>query len=41
MEKSWRAWQPTPAILTEESPCTEDPGWLEFMGSQSWTWMSD
>ena len=29
-----RAWQPTPAFLPRESPCTEEPGGLQSMGSQ-------
>ena len=29
-----RAWQPTPVFLPEESPWTEEPGGLQFMGSQ-------
>ena len=29
-----RAWQPTPVFLPEESPWTEEPGWLQSMGSQ-------
>ena len=29
-----RAWQPTPVFLPGESPWTEEPGWLQFMGSQ-------
>ena len=27
-----RAWQPTPVILPGESPWTEEPGGLQFMG---------
>ena len=29
-----RAWQPTPIFLPGESPWTEEPGGLQFMGSQ-------
>ena len=29
-----RAWQPTPAFLPGESPWTEGPGGLQFIGSQ-------
>ena len=29
-----RAWQPTPVFLPGESPWTEEPGWLQPMGSQ-------
>ena len=29
-----RAWQPTPAFSPRESPWTEEPGWLQFIGSQ-------
>ena len=29
-----RAWQPTPVLLTGESPWTEEPGRLHFMGLQ-------
>ena len=29
-----RAWQPTPVFLPRESPWTEEPGGLQFMGSQ-------
>ena len=29
-----RAWQPTPAFFPGESPWTEEPGRLQFMGSQ-------
>ena len=29
-----RKWQPTPIILPGESPWTEEPGGLQFMGSQ-------
>ena len=32
-----RAWQPTPVFLPGESPWTEEPGELWFMGSQSQT----
>ena len=32
---SWRrAWQPTPVFLAGESPWTEEPGRLQFIGSQ-------
>ena len=32
---SWRrAWQPTPVVLPRESPWTEKPGMLQFMGLQ-------
>ena len=27
-------------ILVWRIPCTEDPGWLQFRGSQSWTQLS-
>ena len=27
-------WQPTPIFLRGESPCTEESGGLQFMGSQ-------
>ena len=30
----WRAWQPTPAFLTGQSPWTEEPGGLQSLGSQ-------
>ena len=31
----WRkVWQPTPVFLPGESPWTEEPGRLQFMGSQ-------
>ena len=34
-EDPWRrAWQPTPVFLLGESPWTEEPGWLQFMGLQ-------
>ena len=29
-----RAWQPTPVFSPEESPWKEEPGGLQFMGSQ-------
>ena len=29
-----RAWKPTPVLLLGESPWTEEPGGLQFMGSQ-------
>ena len=29
-----RAWRPTPVFLPEESPWTEEPDGLQFMGSQ-------
>jgi len=29
-----RAWKPTPVFLPEESPWTEEPGRLPFMGLQ-------
>ena len=29
-----RAWQPSPVFLPGESPWTEEPGGLQFMGSQ-------
>ena len=29
-----RAWQPTPLFLPRESPCTEEPGRLQSIGSQ-------
>ena len=29
-----RAWQPSPVFLPGESPWTEEPGWLQSMGSQ-------
>ena len=32
-----RAYQPTPVFLPRESPWTEKPGGLQFMGSLSWT----
>ena len=28
------AWQPTPVLLPGESPWTEEPGRLQFMGLQ-------
>ena len=35
-----RKWQPTPVFLPWEIPRTEEPGGLQFMGSQkSWTWL--
>ena len=34
-EDPWRrAWQPTPVFLPRESPWTEEPGGLQFMGLQ-------
>ena len=30
-----RKWQPTPVFLPGESPWTEEPGWLQSMGSQT------
>jgi len=34
-EIPWRrAWQPTPVFLPGESPWTEEPGGLQFIGSQ-------
>ena len=30
-----RAWQPTPVFLPRESPCTEEPGGLQSVASQS------
>ena len=44
MQKTWvqslgredsLEWQPTPVFLPGESPWTEEPGWLQSMGSQS------
>ena len=29
-----RKWQPTPTFLPRESPCTEEPGGLQSVGSQ-------
>ena len=29
-----KAWQPTPVFLPGESPWTEEPGRLQFTGSQ-------
>ena len=29
-----RAWQPSPVFSPGESPWTEEPGWLQSMGSQ-------
>ena len=29
------------SILAWRIPCTEEPGGLQFMGSQSWTRLSD
>ena len=41
-EMPWRrAWQPTPVFLPGETPRTEEPGGLQSMGLQSWTWLSD
>jgi len=31
---SRRAWQPTPVFFPGESPWTEEPGGLQFMGLQ-------
>ena len=37
----WKtAWQQTPVFLPRESPWTEEPGRLQFMGLQSQTWLS-
>ena len=36
-----RAWQPTPLLLPEESPWTEEPGGLQSMGSQRVIQLSD
>ena len=36
-----RAWQPTAVFLPGESPWTEEPGGLQFMGSQSRTRLSN
>ena len=33
--------QPTPVLLSRESPWTEEPGGLQTMGLQSWTRLSD
>ena len=30
-----RAWQPTPVFLPRESPWTEEPGGLQYMGLES------
>ena len=30
----WKAWQPTPVFLAGESPWTEEPGGLQYIGSQ-------
>ena len=36
----WRgAWQPTPVFLCGESPWTEEPGGLQSIWLQSWTWL--
>ena len=35
------AWHPTPVFLPGESPWTEEPGGLQFMGSQSQTRLND
>ena len=32
-----RAWQPTPVFLPGGSPWTEEPGWLQSVGSQDTT----
>ena len=29
-----RKWQPTPIFLSGESPWTEEPGWIQSIGSQ-------
>ena len=35
-----RKWQPTPVFLPREIPWIEEPGGLQFTGSQrSWTWL--
>ena len=34
-----RAWQPSPVFLPGESPWTEEPGELQSMELQSWTWL--
>ena len=36
-----RAWQPIPVFLPGESLWTEEPGKLQSLGSQSWTWLSN
>ena len=36
-----RKWQPYSSILAWKIPWTEEPGRLESVGSQSWTWLSD
>ena len=36
-----REWQPTPVFLPGESPWTEEPGGLQFMGLQSQTGLSN
>ena len=36
-----RAWQHTPVFLPRESPCTEVPGKLQFMGLQRVTQLSN
>ena len=40
--KYWRRkWQPALIILAWEIPWTEEPGGLQFIRLQSWTWLSD
>ena len=36
-----RSWQPSPVFLPGEFPRTEESCGLQFMGSQSQTWVSD
>ena len=36
-----RKWQPTPVFLARKIPWTEEPGRLQSIGLQSWTWLSD
>ena len=36
-----RAWQPTLVFLPGESPWTEEPGGLQFLGHKNQTWLSD
>ena len=36
-----RKRQPTPIFLPGKTPWTEEPGGLQSMRSQSWTWLSD
>ena len=40
--RSPRGWQPTLVFLPGESPCTEEPGGLQSMGSQrvGWDWVT-